>query len=412
MRGRSNVVVAGRAGPSGPKSEDRRLAHAYLPSKRVRLAAAAGGTIATCALSLAIATPAGAFPIPAFLSLFNTATLVASTVPSGTGSGGGDVNPYGIVNVQQSTGALVAGDTLVSNFNAVSNLQGTGTTIVQISPGGQQSVFAQINAATLPGSCVGGVGLTTALTILSGGFVVVGSLPVTDEGDGTPEAGCLIVLNSQGVPVETWSGGGINGPWDMTAAQFPGFAELFVTNVLNGTVNAGGSAVSQGTVLRILVALPPGRNPVMLHSTTIGTGFAETLNSSALVLGPTGVALGFNGSLYVADTVNNRIATIPFALLRTSPVGGGGLTLTSGNFLEAPLGMTLAPNGDIIVANGGNGDAVEVTPFGQQIDNVQIDPLNLGGDLFGLTIAPGGGGVLFVDDGNNDLYLFSRGGHL
>ena len=40
--------------------------------------------------------------------------------------------------------------------------------------------FAQISAATLPGSCPGGVGLTTALSILPGGWVVVGSTPSSD----------------------------------------------------------------------------------------------------------------------------------------------------------------------------------------------------------------------------------------
>ena len=63
------------------------------------------------------------------------------------------------------------------------------------------------------------MGLTTALSVLDDGYVVVGSLPVTNDGNGTPEAGCLIVLNSNGVPVETWAGNGINGPWDMTSVQ-------------------------------------------------------------------------------------------------------------------------------------------------------------------------------------------------
>ena len=82
----------------------------------------------------------------------------------------GDLNPYGIVNVTLSIGALVRGDTLVSNFNDTENEQGTGTTIVQISPSGALSVFAQINpASSLPGPCPGGIGLTTALAILPGG---------------------------------------------------------------------------------------------------------------------------------------------------------------------------------------------------------------------------------------------------
>ena len=349
------------------------------------------------------AAPAGAAPAP-FLSQFNTVTTVSPTVPSN-----GDVNPYGIVTVPRTTGALVRGDTLVSNFNAISNLQGTGTTIVQISPNGHQSLFAQIGN-NLPGACPGGVGLTTALTVLGGDFVVVGSLPVTDGGTGTPEAGCLIVLNSDGVPVETFAGGDINGPWDLTAFQVPGFAELFVTNVLNGTVKGGGATVNKGTVVRIALALPPGRDPVMLGQTVIGSGFDEALNSSALVLGPTGVALGRDGTLYVADTINSRLAAIPFALFRFSPEQNGGITVSAGGALMAPLGLTLAPNGDLITVNGGNGNAVEVTPGGAQVDSVQIDPAGLGGDLFGLIIAPDDHGVLFVDDGDNTLKLFSRTG--
>ena len=367
-------------------------------SRLAALGAAALGVVV--ALATVGVSPAGAHPEP-FLADFNTVATVASTIP-----GNGDVNPYGIANVPQSIGSLVRGDTLVSNFNAVSNLQGTGTTIVQISPKGQQSLFAQIGPS-LPGACPGGVGLTTALAVLRGGFVVVGSLPANNA-TGTPEAGCLIVLDSHGTPVETFAGGDINGPWDMTAFQIGGFAELFVTNVLNGTVAA--NPVPGGTVVRLVLALPPGRNPVLLDSKVIGSGFDEQLNSTALVIGPTGVALGPNGTLYVADTLNNRIAAIPLALFRQSPVGGGGLTVTSGGALSGPLGLTTAPNGDLIAANGGNGNAVEVTPGGAQVDSVQIDPAGLAGNLFGLTIAPTTRGLLFVDDGDNTLKLFDHAG--
>jgi hypothetical protein len=66
----------------------------------------------------------------------------------------------------------------------------------------------------------------------------------------------------------------------------------------------------------------------------------------------------------------------------------------------------LAPNGDVLAANGGNGDVVEVTPFGDHVASPQVDPFGQGGDLFGLAIAPCGRGVLFVDDGDNTLKLF------
>jgi hypothetical protein len=371
--------------------------------RTARVAVLGGLALAvTTALATSGAAPAGVFRPEPFLAGFNTVTTVGSTVPAN-----GDVNPYGIVNVPQTVGSLVRGDTLVSNFNAKSNLQGTGTTIVQIAPDGQQSVFAQLDGP-LPGACPGGVGLTTALTVLQGGTVVVGSLPVTMGGMGKPEAGCLIVLDSHGTPLETLSGGDINGPWDMTAFQVPGFAVLFVTNVLNGTVAAKGARVNDGTVVRLVLALPRGGAPVLVDSRVIGSGFAEQLNMSALVIGPTGVALGQNGTLYVSDTLNSRIAAIPLALLRQSALGGGGLTVSSDSALSGPLGLTLAPNGDLVAANGGNGDAVEVTPSGVQVDHVQIDPAGAGGDLFGLTVAPNGRGLLFVDDGDNTLKLLHR----
>jgi hypothetical protein len=353
------------------------------------LAAALAVGVTPVAVAAADSAPAGAAPVP-YLSHFTTVTQVASTVPAN-----GDVNPYGVANVPFSTGSLVRGDTLVSNFNASNNTQGTGTTIVEVAPTGGVNVFAQINP-NLPG-CPGGVGLTTALSVLNDGYVVVGSLPVTEDGTGTPEAGCLIVLNSAGVPVETWAGHGINGPWDMTSAQFGPFAELFVTNVLNGTVAAGGSRVDQGTVLRLGVFEPAGRPPLLFGTTTVATGLPEELNSSALVLGPTGVALEPNGTLYVADTVQSRIAAVPFATTRFFPISGG-ITVSQGGSLNQPLGLAVAPGGDLIAVNGNDGNAVEVTPFGVQVDTRTIDPFNSGGDLFGLAIAPNGRGVLFVDD--------------
>ena len=100
-----------------------------------------------------------------------TVSQVASTIPAN-----GDVNPYGVAVVPSSHGQLTKGDVLVSNFNNAGNEQGTGTTIVEVSPGGQQKLFATIPAK----SGKGGVGLTTALVALRSGWVIVGSLPTAD----------------------------------------------------------------------------------------------------------------------------------------------------------------------------------------------------------------------------------------
>src|ERR1700687_2196762 len=91
-----------------------------------------------------------------FLDRFDTVNLIASTVPAN-----GDVNPYGIVVVPHSVGALKRGHILISNFNNADNLQGTGTTIVQVSPEGKVTLFAKIDPTDLGGRCPGGVGMTT-----------------------------------------------------------------------------------------------------------------------------------------------------------------------------------------------------------------------------------------------------------
>ena len=337
-----------------------------------------------------------------FIGGLRTIKAHASTLPRN-----GDVNPYGVAVVPRTVGGLLQNHVLVSNFNNAANLQGTGTTIVQVSPGdGSTKLFAQINASTLPGPCPGGVGLTTALVVLRSGWVIVGSLPTTDGTSATAQAGCLIVLDSSGNVAETISGAKINGPWDMTVLDMGTTAVLFVTNVLNGTVAAGGGTVSGGTVLRIGLNIPAAGMPQETSRTIIGSGFAERTDPAALVVGPTGVGLGANGTLYVADTINSLIMAIENAATRTTDAGTGTM-VSGGGALNGPLGLAIAPNGNILTVNGADGNMVETTPSGTQVAVQFVDVTGGGaGDLFGLAIRPvGGPGVYFVNDGNNTLDL-------
>ncbi len=330
-------------------------------------------------------------------------SAVASTVPAN-----GDVNPYGVARIPKSSGSLHEGNILVSNFNNSNNLQGTGTTIVQITPDGTSSLFAQIDASSLPGPCPGGVGLTTALVVLRAGWVIVGSLPTIDGTAATAQAGCLLVLDNQGNVVETFFGSLINGPWDMTAWDAGTFADLFVTNVLNGTVAAGGNVVHQGTVVRLALDIASGSAPSLRSITVIGSGFSERTDLAALVIGPTGLGLDADAdTLYVADSLNNRIAAIHHPVFRDTSAGVGAM-VSQGASLNDPLGLTIAPNGNILTVNGNDGFLVETTPRGHQINRALLD--NTGnppgaGALFGL-IDVRGTGVYFVDDVSNTLNLF------
>ncbi|HEY6372850.1 MAG TPA: hypothetical protein VIX37_19895 [Candidatus Sulfotelmatobacter sp.] len=328
-------------------------------------------------------------------------SVIASTVPANE-----DVNPYGIVRVPRSSGSLVAGNILISNFNNSANLQGTGTTIVQIAPDGTTSSFAQIDASKLPGPCPGGVGLTTALTVLRAGWVIVGSLPTSDGTSATAQAGCLLVLDNMGNVAETFYGSLINGPWDMTAFDSGSSATLFVTNVLNGTVAGGGKVVHGGTVVRLTLDVKSKTPPFLQSMTVIGSGFSERTDPMALVIGPTGLGLDADAeTLYVADSLNNRITAIPVPLTRDTSAGIGAV-VSQGGSLNDPLGLTVA-NGDILTVNGNNGYLVETTPDGEQIKRTLLDssgnPPGTGA-LFGLIVVHRS--VYYVDDVTNTLNLF------
>ena len=335
---------------------------------------------------------------PAFVGPLHKTSVIASTVP-----GNGDVNPYGVFVVPRTTGDLFRGNVLVSNFNDQANVQGTGTTITEVTPSGRHWLFAQISPSLR--GCPGGVGLTTALTVLRSGWVIVGSLPT--QGGAVSGPGCLIVLNQWGQVRETFTGRGINGPWDMASLDLGNQAVLFVTNVLNGTVAANGNTVNRGTVVRLVIKVPAAGRPSIRSATTIGSGFPERTDPAALVLGPTGAGLGQGGVLYVADTLDNRIAAIPNALFRGSSAGTG-FTVSRGHHLNGELGLVIAPGGDILTVNGGDGNLVEVTPSGAQIAVRQLDSSGSppgAGALFGLAVKPGQDAVYYVDDATNTLNL-------
>jgi hypothetical protein len=357
--------------------------------------------VATVATAVATAAP-GAAPTsapPTFLGPLHTITRVASTVPAN-----GDLNPYGVAVVPRTLGRLHRGDILVSNFNDRTNAQGTGTSIVAVSPTGRRALFARVDPHALPGPCVGGVGLTTALGVTTSGWVVVGSLPSRDGTAATARAGCLLVLDDRGRVRKTLSGHGINGPWDMTLAEHRNRVDLFVSNVLNGTVRASGKVVHRGTVLRITLALRGDLPPERLSTTTVGSGFAERSDPEALVVGPTGVGLGRDDTLYVADTVGHRLSALPDVSDRTTSAGRGR-TVTVGGALDAPLGLAVAPNGHLVTANAGNGDLVETTPAGRQVAVRTVDTSGSprgAGALFGLAI-PSPRAAYLVDDATNTL---------
>jgi sugar lactone lactonase YvrE len=339
--------------------------------------------------------PASASSGGSFVGGLKQAT-VASTVPAN-----GDVNPYGVAVVPRSRGDLHAGNVLVSNFNNAANQQGRGTTIVEISPRGHRQLFASIPATSGPG----GVGLTTALVALRSGWVIVGSLPTADGTAATAAPGELFVLDPWGRVREVIRGHGIDGPWDATALDLGAVADLFVSNVLTGISGGQPASTTRGNVVRLTLNLT-GAEPRVVASTVVATGISVHTDPAALVVGPTGLALGRDGTLFVADTANSRIARVPFAVFRHRPVdaGSGAATVSADPHLNGPLGLALTPGGDLLAANGGDNNLVELTQHGRFVAVRNLDRADPpGGALFGLAVTAYPRQVYFVNDDTNTL---------
>jgi len=341
-------------------------------------------------------------PAPgSFLAGKTTVTVLGSTTPAN-----GDVNPYAVWPVTQTGGTVKAGDVLVDNFNNSSNDQGTGTTIVDVHPDGSTTVFA--NLAGAKARCPGGVGLTTAMVQLKTGWVIVGSLPSSNGVTTTAGQGCLLVLSPAGKLAETLTGAYLDGPWDAAVKDNGGTATLFVSNTLVGLAHSPTATASQGDVVRLSLKQTTTIPPKVTAEQVVASGLPESGDPSAFVKGPTGLAIGANGTLYVADNLANAITEVPQALTRST--SGAGTVLTSGGQLAHPLGLTLAPDGDLLAANATNGKIVEITTAGEQtgedyaIENTGQDPPG-NGDLFGIAINQAGTGVLFVKDDENTLGL-------
>jgi hypothetical protein len=330
---------------------------------------------------------------PIIPNLPTNPSLAPSTVPPN-----GDLNPYGVAFVPHNfagSKSLKSGDIVVSNFNDSANVQGTGTTIVRITPDAQTFVFFQGPA---------GLGFTTALGVLRRGFVLVGSLPTTDGTCSTIGQTSLLIIDRNGSLVATLSDPSLlNGPWDLTIHDQGELAQVFVSNVLSGTVT------------RINLKIGQHGNPIVEGMTQIASGYGIACNAAAVVVGPTGLAYdAVKDILYVASTSDNEIFAVPNARKTKSDQGTGTLVYQDNVHLHGPLGLLLAPNGDLITANGDaiNGDPsqpselVEFTPAGQFIGQFSVDPSQ--GAAFGLAVKTSGDRVTFaaVDDATNILDIW------
>jgi len=349
--------------------------------------------------------------LPGALALADQA-FIPKLVNTSTIPANGDLNPYGVAFVPKGFpggGAISTGDVLVSNFNNSGNVQGTGTTIIQFTPGGLLAP---------PPSTPGGpgnaqvfftsplAGLSTALGVLRGGLVIVGNVPTTTNGTTTTiGTGSLQVIDKTGKALPTITDTTfLDSPWDLALDDDGAFAHIFVSNVLSGTVS------------RLDVKVAPTGLTVM-NKVMLAKGYKHEPNGPALVVGPTGLAFDEStGALYVASTDDNAIYVIWNAATATQTVNKGMVVFDDANHLRGPLALRFAPNGHLLTANGdalSNADPehpseiVEFTKFGQFIREYNVDA-GLGG-AFGLdTVSDPDAPFNYaaIDDVTNNLSVY------
>lgn len=330
-------------------------------------------------------------PATSILNRLGTPQIL-STVPSN-----GDVNPYGVAFVPggfPTGGLLASGDILVSNYNDNQNLQGTGTTIIKFRDG-QQTLFFQAPA---------GSGLSTGLAVLKAGFVLVANMPTTDGTANTVKPGSLIAINSAGQVVWTLANmQQIDGPWDFTVYDQGSKATVFVSNVINGTIQRITLGISHGAIS-------------LLSTTLISSGYPHRPDPAALEVGPTGLAYdAARDTLYVASADDNAIYAVPDAT-QVRQNGGKSFRIYSDTLhLHGALALTIAPNGNLICSSndvinavaGQPSELVEFTRGGVFVAEHPVDP-NLGGS-FGLAFGTVGGKTTFaaVDDNTSSLEVWT-----
>ncbi|PMS21674.1 hypothetical protein C0Z18_07435 [Trinickia dabaoshanensis] len=368
--------------------------------------AAAAATLLAVACGAVHAEPKG------FLETIHRHTTLINTVPEN-----GDQNPYAIAVAPVSSGTVKAGDVLVGNFNNAANLQGTGSTIVDYRPDTKHmSVFATVPRDLK--ACPGGIGLSTAMTMLKSGWVIVGSTPSNDGTTTTKGAGCLIVLDNTGKVASTITGENINDPWgNMAVVDNGGTATLFVSNAGFGvggpTPGPDGEVpvFKQSTVVRLDLEIAAGQAPVVKRQTVVASGFGAQADKGVFLIGPTGLALSNDQKhLYVSDAVGNRITVIDDPMTRETSAGVGR-QLTADGLLHRPLAMTTSPNGHLLVTNALNGQVVEIDPanatqvYARWIDTDKAQSPPGSGDLFGIAMTPQGDGFYYVEDDVNTLVL-------
>ena len=367
----------------------------------LRFVAAATAAVVTSACSMHGATGAVPATVPGMsdsaaaatsvsvLKLLTKQVVIGSTIDPKFGQ----LNPYGLTVAPATDGDFTKGDLAVCNFNAKSNVQGTGFTVVALHP--------------TPGSKPTLV--SSSKTLLGCAAIALG--PSDDVWAAAFSANDNPVISATGSLEVNVKGPKFKGPWGQAFAQpskgSPAFYE---------------SNASDGTIVRINLASK-------LTYDVIAKGFAVNHGKPGSIFGPSGLEYNAkNDTLYVVDGTNNTVV----ALSSVSTIPAGGVTVEAGGKtfkgpdaskarlvfagapLDGPISAALLFNGNLVIGNTGNPSGqnllVELSPAGKLLDVRNVDK-GASGALFGI-VATGDSAastkLYFNDDNDNNLQVLEK----
>jgi hypothetical protein len=324
------------------------------------------------------------------LKLLRKQVVIGSTVDPVNGA----QNPYGLAVAPSTSGSLTKGDLVVCNFNAKSNVQGTGTSIIALHPVANSKPIHISSLKSLKGC--------DALSLDPGDTIWAAAMVANDNP----------VIDASGNLISNIAGKPFSQPWGQAYAEPKSGASAFYET------NAG-----NGSVVRINLGSK-------FTYDVIARNFPVNHGQPGTALAPSGLAYDESlDTLYFANGMNNTIvafknaSSIPAGGIRardngmkfSGPSAADARIVFSGAPLNGPISTALLPNGNLVVGNtldqSGKNLLIEVSVADGKILDVRNVDKGAAGALFGI-VATGRSNsdtkVYFNDDNDNNVQVLER----